>query len=150
VKREQRIGNTLPSQLKRARSSGGLRVQAKQCATCIYRPDSALDLAELERQIADPRMPGHFRGSRICHHSKDAVCAGFWQRHRDHYDAGQIAQRLGLVELVDDDRLAPLGLRPTRPGYRACCGTKRSFPHAEGCAQKGRRSGHGASPVEDE
>lgn len=82
-----------------------LRVQRKQCATCIYRKDSALDIKKLEAQIADPRMEGHFKGSRICHHSRDAVCAGFWKRHRDHYDAGQIAQRLGIVELVDDDVL---------------------------------------------
>lgn len=25
----------------------------------------------------------------------------------------------------------------TRPGYRACCGTHRNFPHAVGCARKG-------------
>lgn len=80
-----------------------LRVQRRQCATCIYRPDSPLDLTALEDAIRDPRMEGHFKGSRICHHSKDAVCAGFWARHKDHYDAGQLAQRLSLVVLVDDD-----------------------------------------------
>jgi len=83
-----------------------LRVQRKACATCIYRPDSALDIESLEQAIADPRMAGHFRGSRICHHSADAVCAGFWARHKDNYDAGQLAQRLGLVLFVDDDTLA--------------------------------------------
>ncbi len=67
-----------------------LRVQRKQCATCIYRTDSPLDVKALEAAIADPRMAGHFVGSRICHHSTDA---------------GQIAQRLGLVTLVDDDVL---------------------------------------------
>jgi hypothetical protein len=82
-----------------------LRVQRRQCDTCIYRKDSPLDLKKLEAQIADPHMPGHFKGSRICHHSKDAVCAGFWRRHKDDFDAGQLAQRLGLVELVDDDTL---------------------------------------------
>lgn len=80
-----------------------LRVQRRQCSTCIYRPDSSLDIKNLEAQIADPRMEGHFRGSRVCHHSKDAVCAGFWARHCDNYDAGQLAQRLNLVVLVDDD-----------------------------------------------
>lgn len=83
-----------------------LKVQRTQCATCIYRPDSSLDLKSLEAAIADPRMKGHFTGSRICHHSKDAVCNGFWRRHKDHYDAGQLAQRLGLVEFVDVDTLA--------------------------------------------
>jgi len=43
----------------------GFEVQARQCATCIYRKDSPLDLAQLEAQIADgygrvqelPRLP---------------------------------------------------------------------------------------------
>jgi hypothetical protein len=81
----------------------GLRVQRRPCSTCIYRRDSALDIKALEAQIADPRMQGHFRASRICHHSRTAVCAGFWARHRNHYDAGQLAQRLQLVVKVDDD-----------------------------------------------
>ena len=36
------------------------KVAATQCATCIYRPDSPLDLAKLEAEIADPRMAGFF------------------------------------------------------------------------------------------
>jgi hypothetical protein len=71
-----------------------LRVQRRQCDTCIYRPDSPL---------ADPH--GGFKGHRICHHSHDAVCAGFWARHKDAFALGQIAQRLGAVQRVDDDVL---------------------------------------------
>jgi len=78
----------------------GLKVQRRQCATCIYREDSPLDLAKLEGEIADPRMPGFFDGYRICHHSNDACCAGFWARHKDDFAAGQIAQRLNCVEKV--------------------------------------------------
>lgn len=80
-----------------------LRVQKRQCATCIYRPDSPLDLKKLEAQIADPYMKGMFVGHRICHHSKDVVCRGFWQAHKNHFPAGQIAQRLGIVEFVTVD-----------------------------------------------
>lgn len=83
----------------------GLRVQDRQCSTCIYRPDSTLNLKDLERQIADPRMKGFFKGPRICHHSKDVVCRGFWNRHKDRFDAGQLAQRLGLVSFVHIDTL---------------------------------------------
>jgi hypothetical protein len=85
-----------------------LKVQAKQCATCIYRPDSPLDLAELERQIADPYMDGYFAKFRICHHASNrsgVCCRGFWDRHKDHFTAGQLAQRLGAVQFVDVDRL---------------------------------------------
>lgn len=78
-----------------------LRVQEKQCSTCIYRPDSPLDLQKLEGEIADKY--GGFNGHRICHHSKDACCAGFWARHKDSFQLGQIAQRMEMVELVQDD-----------------------------------------------
>jgi hypothetical protein len=83
---------------------GGLLVQRKQCATCIYRPDCSLDVTALEAQIRDPRMPGFFEGYRICHHSTRAVCAGFWARHKWSFTLGQIATRLGFVRLVDEDR----------------------------------------------
>lgn len=72
-------------------------VQRKLCSTCIYRPDSSLDLAALEQQAADPRMPGHFANFRVCHHAADdsgVCCRGFWDAHKDDFDAGQLAQRL--------------------------------------------------------
>jgi hypothetical protein len=75
-------------------------VQAKPCSTCIYRKDSPLDLARLEAEIADPYMPGHFSGHRVCHQSDHACCAGFWQRHRNAFTLGQLAQRLGWVRKV--------------------------------------------------
>jgi hypothetical protein len=83
--------------------TGGLRVQARRCATCIYRKDSPLDLRKLEGEIADPRMEGFFEGYRVCHHSKAACCRGFWDRHKDAFTLGQHAQRLGFVTFVTDD-----------------------------------------------
>lgn len=71
------------------------KVQSKACATCIYRKNSPLDLKKLETEIADKY--GGFKGHRICHHSKDACCRGFWNRHKDKFAMGQVAQRLGLV-----------------------------------------------------
>jgi hypothetical protein len=82
-----------------------LNVQAKQCATCIFRKDSPLDLKQLLAQIADPRCEGFFKGHRICHHSKDAVCRGFWNRHKNDFTLGQLAQRFKLVEFVTVDTL---------------------------------------------
>lgn len=84
-----------------ATKATGLRVQRKMCATCIFRPDSPLDLEALLNAVADPH--GGFRGHRICHHSKDACCAGFWERHKDEFPLGQIVQRLGMVVRVEDD-----------------------------------------------
>ena len=81
------------------------RVQSQQCETCIYRKDSPLNLNALEAAIADRWMKGHFSGYRICHHSNDVCCRGFWNKHKDHFDAGQLAQRLGLVEFVTVDTI---------------------------------------------
>ncbi len=79
------------------------QVQFRQCATCIYRKGSPLDLRKLEAEIADPFMDGHFSGYRICHHSGTACCRGFWNRHKNYFDAGQLAQRLNAVEFVEHD-----------------------------------------------
>lgn len=75
------------------------QVQKKMCATCIYKPDCPLDLAELENQVSDAY--GGFSGHRICHHSNNVCCRGFWDRHKDKFQMGQIAQRLDMVEFVD-------------------------------------------------
>jgi hypothetical protein len=77
------------------------KVQRKMCATCIYRSDSPLNLAKLEDDVRDPYVG--FKGHRICHHSKDVCCRGFWEAHKDEFAAGQIAQRLGVVRFVDVD-----------------------------------------------
>jgi len=79
------------------------KVQKKMCATCIYRPDSTLNLERLEDEVRDKHMG--FSGHRICHHSDDVCCRGFWERHKDEFQMGQVAQRLDLVELVDVDTL---------------------------------------------
>ena len=84
-----------------------LKVQRKPCATCIYGPNPGTrrSLASLEHEIADPHMPGFFRSYRICHHSTDAVCAGFWRRHKNNFALGQLAQRLKWVRYVTIDLL---------------------------------------------
>ena len=80
-----------------------MRVASDQCPTCIYRPNSPLDLKQLEAEIADPNMEGFFQSHRVCHSFQDdsgTCCRGFWNKHRDHFTAGQVAQRLGLVKMV--------------------------------------------------
>lgn len=80
------------------------KVQKKMCPTCIYRPDSHLNLKALEDEIRDPYIG--FKGHRTCHHSDDVCCRGFWTHHKDEFPAGQIAQRLKAVEFVEVDTLA--------------------------------------------
>ena len=84
------------------------KVQKRMCETCIYRPESPLDVAELERQVADKH--GGFRGHRQCHHTNEtpACCRGFWDRHKDEFQLGQVAQRLNCVEFVEIDELDAL------------------------------------------
>lgn len=79
----------------------GFKVQRRMCVSCIYRPECTLNLQVLEDQVRDPYVG--FRGHRICHHSKNACCRGFWEAHKDEFPAGQIAQRLNLVVFVDED-----------------------------------------------
>lgn len=91
--------------LKARKTMPDFCVQKKACATCIYRKDSPLDLKQLESQVAD--RFGGFDAFRACHHSKDGkvCCRGFWNRHKDKFALGQIAQRLGLVRFVKVDDL---------------------------------------------
>jgi hypothetical protein len=91
------------------------RVQRRQCPTCIYRKDSRLDLAKLENDVRDAY--GGFKGHRVCHHSKDVCCRGFWNRHKWAFAAGQIAQRLNMVEFVEVDTLTDSA--PARPARRS-------------------------------
>jgi hypothetical protein len=74
-------------------------LQKIRCTTCIYRKDSPLDLSLLEERVRDHPHVG-FKGYRICHHSEDVCCRGFWDYHKDEFQLGQVAQRLGMVEFV--------------------------------------------------
>lgn len=77
-----------------------LNVQGSQCETCIYKPGSPLNLARLEREAL--RRDSY----RVCHHSKNAVCRGFWNAHSNDFNLGRIAQRLNAVRFVQDDVLS--------------------------------------------
>lgn len=77
----------------------GFKVMKTMCPTCIYRPDTPLDLERLENEVRDPHIG--FKGHRICHSSSDSCCRGFWEAHKDDFPAGQIAQRLDMVEFIE-------------------------------------------------
>ena len=79
---------------------GSFKVRKTRCPTCIYRKASPINIERLENEVKD-RFG--FRGYRICHHTEDACCRGFWNRHKDEFQVGQIAQRLGFVEETDED-----------------------------------------------
>ena len=84
------------------------KVQKRKCATCIYSDQKPVNrtIKQLEAEIADLDCRDHFSGYRVCHHSDDVCCRGFWNRHKDHFDSGQIAQRLDIVVFVNEDNLA--------------------------------------------
>jgi hypothetical protein len=88
--------------------SGGFQVMSRQCQTCIYRKSwQGTPVKELEDQVREThRGATGFKGSRICHSQErdgHATCRGFWNRHRDKFAAGQIAQRLDAVEYVEPE-----------------------------------------------
>jgi hypothetical protein len=78
-------------------------VMARQCKTCIYRKSWAgTPIETLEDQVRDRYMG--FKGHRICHSQRrngKACCRGFWNRHKDEFAAGQIAQRLKVITYVE-------------------------------------------------
>ena len=78
-------------------------VRKTQCNTCIYRPDSPLDIEKLEDECKDRH--GFFVDYRVCHKHEDGsgvCCRGFWNEHRDDATPTQIAHRLGLVEFTNN------------------------------------------------
>lgn len=79
-----------------------MKVQSKMCSTCIYKPDSPLDIQKLEAEVIDS---SGFRAHRICHHSSDVCCRGFWDKHKNDFNLGRIAQRLNCVQFVEVDTL---------------------------------------------
>jgi hypothetical protein len=86
--------------------TGGFQVMSHQCETCIYRKSwMGTPISQLEDQVREKhRGATGFHGYRVCHSQKrgrKACCRGFWNRHRDKFAAGQIAQRLGCVEFVE-------------------------------------------------
>jgi hypothetical protein len=96
------------------------RVRRKRCSTCIYNPDSQLDLQKLEDQAKDAR--GYFESHRVCHHTsgeQSACCKGFWDAHKDEFPGGQLAQRLDCVTFVDTDDFAECRSEQHADGSRA-------------------------------
>ena len=81
----------------------GLSVMEKACKSCIYNKDSPNDLSKLENDVRDKYVG--FNGYRICHsdENKIACCRGFWNRYKNEFAMGQIAQRLGLVKYVKEE-----------------------------------------------
>lgn len=80
-------------------SPQGFEMMRRPWETCIYRPESPLDSERLENQIRDPFVG--FKGYRVCHHHDTACCRGFWERYKDEFQLGQLAQRLDAVVFVE-------------------------------------------------
>jgi hypothetical protein len=77
------------------------KVMAEPCETCIYKKGLGWNLEDLEAQVKDKYIG--FKTFRECHHAKQGsgvCCRGFWNAHKDEFQAGQLAQRLGFVEFV--------------------------------------------------
>lgn len=73
------------------------KVQNKSCSTCIFNKNSPLNLAKLVKEALEND------GFRICHHSKDVCCRGFWNKFKNDFNLGRISQRLNSVEFVNID-----------------------------------------------
>lgn len=93
----------------KAPKRSSFQVQKRMCKSCIYRPECALDIKKLEDQVREKvrgQSVDFFKGYRECHHAETGsgvCCRGFWERHKDQFQLGQVAQRLDLVEYVEID-----------------------------------------------
>lgn len=80
---------------------GFVHVQAKQCATCIFRPGNKMLLApgRVESMVAGATANN---GCIPCHDTLDTgaenVCRGFFDKHQT--PTLQLAQRMGRVRFV--------------------------------------------------
>ena len=76
----------------------GFRVQKKMRSTCIFKPECTLNLDRLVKTAIKNDT------YRVCHHSDEACCRGFWERYKDSFNLGRIAQRLNAVRFVEEDK----------------------------------------------
>jgi hypothetical protein len=80
---------------------GMIHVQARMCATCIFRPGNLMQLNEgvVEAMVEDATSND---GQITCHDTLDsrfgAVCRGYFDKHRT--STLQIAERLGFIKEV--------------------------------------------------
>jgi len=77
-------------------------VQKHPCKTCVYRKDTRLDINGLEDKVKDDN--GDVQTFRVCHHSNKACCKGFWDRNKNKFNMGRLAQRLNAVTYVTHNK----------------------------------------------
>lgn len=97
-----------------------LKVRATQCATCIYRPDSPLDLSVLEGEALDHGTPDHYARWRACHahyDANDTVCKGFYDAHGEDCTPIQVAKRLGGIVFIGQPKTLNQPEAPELRGY---------------------------------
>ena len=81
------------------------KVRKHRCKTCIFGSRVNWNLEELLDMIRDPENPESFTSYRVCHDDQDNVpercCRGFWDKHRNDFLLGRVAQIAGVVKEVD-------------------------------------------------
>lgn len=80
------------------------KIQTKQCDQCLFSRRRIVTAARFKNIIRDCTQLGnekHF----VCHKASlkgDSVCCrGFWDKYKNNFQLGQVAQRLNLVEEVE-------------------------------------------------
>jgi hypothetical protein len=87
--------------------NGKVHVRKRMCATCIFRPGNLAGLkpGRVEQMVNEAVED---QSCIPCHHhlyqgeAIEPVCRGFYDRHAT--QPLQIAERLGLMEFVEDER----------------------------------------------
>lgn len=86
--------------------NGRIHVHANKCDTCVFRKGNPMKLAPGRlAEIIDENLKADT--ALICHKTTyeqkpdENVCKGFFDAYGDEITALQIAERMGLIELVD-------------------------------------------------
>lgn len=86
-------------------SREGLRVCTEMCSDCVFRPGNLMHLraGRLAQMVRDSVAADSFIA---CHQTlggDEAVCRGFWDRHRQDSFGCRLGAVLGVIEVTPDD-----------------------------------------------
>jgi hypothetical protein len=80
---------------------GRMHVVEEECSTCVFRPGNQMHLraGRLRGMVDEAVEQG---GAIVCHCTlntdENAVCRGFWDRHKDDVPILRLAQHMDIVQ----------------------------------------------------
>jgi len=73
------------------------RVQGSKCDQCLFSDNKIVNDDRKEEVLRTTLKKDTFF---VCHKTDDVCCKGYWDKYKDKFTVGQIAQRLNLMKEV--------------------------------------------------